>query len=106
MFNRSPRSVRLEDSLTNPSQHVTYAYTERFYQCDCPSKDELTSLTQLISENYYGNYGYSDYKQITGAVRCSQSIPCSEEHTGLTWHGSQLQWSKKVQMHMECTCWC
>ncbi|XP_052271710.1 uncharacterized protein LOC127872419 [Dreissena polymorpha] len=81
-------SVPFEDSLTNPSQHVTYAYTERFYQCDCPSKDELTSLTQLISENYYG---YSDYKQITGAVRCSQSIPCSEEHTGLTWPGSQLQ---------------
>ncbi|KAH3853836.1 hypothetical protein DPMN_096371 [Dreissena polymorpha] len=55
-------SVPFEDSLTNPSQHVTYAYTERFYQCDCPSKDELTSLTQLI-----------------------------KEHTGLTWPGSQLQ---------------
>ncbi|KAH3852753.1 hypothetical protein DPMN_096378 [Dreissena polymorpha] len=88
MFLHLPRRIPSEDSLTNPSQHVTYAYTDSYYQCDCPSNDEFKSLTHNLEYSYKGYYYY---KHITGAVRCSQSIPCSEEHTGLTWHGSQLQ---------------
>lgn len=76
-----------ERSLNSASNNnKSYAWSEQYYQCHCPSENDDVDDEEIVYESSRSKR----LNKYIGLLYCTMDRPCVVEHEGQNWTGSLL----------------